>query len=139
MKAISCLLLLLVLVACSGKEAKITGTWKLEKIDYSEHFSGAPEEIKEMLRSKMAEEFERIKGKTFFVFSADKSLELKAPNYVGKMVSQFGKWEINAAQDSVFFDVEMPENYKIVELTKHQLVLKTDEMPKRILHLSKED
>lgn len=139
MKVLSCLLLVVIFAGCAGKESEIVGKWKLDQIDYSEHFAGAPEEIKEMLRSKMAEEFERLKGKTFFLVGSDKSLELQAPNYIGKMVSDKGTWRMNDAQDSIFFDVEIPESYKIVELNSSSLILKTDEMPKRTLKLSKVD
>lgn len=111
----------------------------MDEIDYSEHFEGAPDDIKDMLKAKMEEEFERLKGKTFFVFKPNDSLELIAPNYVGKIISDKGTWKMNAAQDSIFFDIEIPESYKIIELNSEKLILKTDDMPKRTLHLSKTD
>ena len=137
MKLLSILALIFILFACSSNEDKIAGKWRLEKIDYTEHFEGAPEDVREVLKSKMEEEFERLKGKTFFIFGEDKSLELQAPNYMGKMTSDKGKWKLNEAGDSVFFEMEIPESYQLVTLEGNDLKLKTDEMPRRTLFLKK--
>jgi hypothetical protein len=139
MKLLSILALTFILFACSSNEDKIAGKWRLEKIDYSEHFEGVEEDVREMLKGKMEEEFERLKGKTFFVFGEDKSLELQAPNYIGKITSDKGKWKLNEAKDSVFFEIGIPESYQIVSLVGKDLKLKTDEMPRRTLFLKKVD
>jgi hypothetical protein len=139
MKLLSILALTVILFACSSNEDKIAGKWRLEKIDYSEHFEGVEEDVREMLKGKMEEEFERLKGKTFFVFGEDKSLELQAPNYIGKITSDKGKWKLNEAKDSVFFEIGIPESYQIVSLVGKDLILKTDEMPRRTLFLKKVD
>lgn len=127
--------LVLMLSACSGKEDTLTGKWKLVDIDYSEFFKNAPEEVRGVIESKMAEELERIKDKTYFTFHEDKKLEMQAPNYLGKAVGQKGSWRLNQSMDSVYFDLEYPESYKIIELSSEKLILRTDEMPVRILHL----
>jgi hypothetical protein len=139
MKLLSIIALTFILFACSSNEDKIAGKWRLEKIDYSEHFEGVEEDVREMLKGKMEEEFERLKGKTFFVFGEDKSLELQAPNYIGKITSDKGKWKLNEAKDSVFFEIGIPESYQIVSLVGKDLILKTDEMPRRTLFLKKVD
>jgi hypothetical protein len=139
MKLLSILALTFILFACSSYEDKIAGKWRLEKIDYSEHFEGVEEEVREMLKGKMEEEFERLRGKTFFIFGEDKSLELQAPNYIGKITSDKGKWKLNEAKDSVFFEIGIPESYQIVSLEGKDLKLKTDEMPRRTLILKKVD
>lgn len=137
MKLLSVIALTLILVACSSNEDKITGKWRLDKIDYSEHFESTPEDVREVLKGKMEEEFELLKGKTFFIFGKDKSLELQAPNYLGKMTSDKGKWKLNDAGDSVFFDIEIPESFQLLTLKGNDMKLKTDEMPRRTLILKK--
>jgi len=139
MKLLSIIALTLILISCSSNEDKITGKWRLDKIDYSEHFESVPEEMREMFKGKMEEEFERLKGKTFFVFGNDKSLELQAPNYIGKMTSDKGQWKFNETGDSIFFLLDLPESYKLVSLEGNDLKLKTDEMPRRTLTLKKID
>jgi hypothetical protein len=139
MKLLSILTLMLILFACSSNEDRIAGKWRLEKIDYSEHFEGVEEDVREMLKGKMEEEFERLKDKTFFIFGEDKSLELQAPNYLGKMTSDKGKWKLNEEGDSVFFEMGIPESYQVLSLEGNDLKLKTDEMPRRTLFLKKVD
>jgi hypothetical protein len=135
MRILLAITLTIVLASCSSKEDTLTGKWKLVNIDYSEFFKNAPEEVRGVIEAKMAEELERIKDKTFFTFHDDKKLVLEAPNYLGKVVGQKGSWRTNASMDSVYFDLEYPESYKIVELSSEKLILRTDEMPIRILHL----
>ena len=138
MKYILGFTLLVLLASCGGNERKITGRWKLDRIDYAEHFKNVPEEVRDMLMRKMDEEFERLKGKTFFTFGADASLKLESPNFLGKIVTVGGKYHFNVDQDSLFFDIEIPESYKVLELSKDSMSIRTDEMPKRTLYLSKQ-
>lgn len=137
MKLFALIALILILISCSSNEDKITGKWRLDKIDYSEHFESVPEDMREMFKGKMEEEFERLKGKTFFVFGEDKSLELQAPNFIGKMTSDKGKWEFNEAGDSLFFQLELPESYEVVNLDGTDLQLKTNDVPRRTIFLKK--
>jgi hypothetical protein len=55
------------------------------------------------------------------------------------MTSDKGKWKLNEAKDSVFFEIGIPESYQIVSLVGNDLKLKTDEMPRRTLFLKKVD
>ena len=88
----------------------------LEEIDYSEHFKGVPDEVKGIIEQRMASEFERIKGRTFFVFTEEQKLELHAPNFLDKMTVSKGEYRMSGMQDSVYFDIEIPESYMIVQL-----------------------
>lgn len=137
MKYLIIFLTVVLFSSCSNDQDRLAGKWRLENIDYSEFFKNAPEDVREVIASKMAEELERIKGKTFFVFEEDKKFTLQAPNYLGKLVDQKGEWRMNNTGDSVFLDLEFPESYKIIEVNAENLVLQTDEMPMRILYLSK--
>jgi hypothetical protein len=137
MKLVLSFLLIVILVSCSGNQKKLIGKWSLEKIDYSEQFEGSPEDIRELLKQKMDEEFERLKGKTFFVFGEDNTLELLSPDLFGKIVSDKGTYRMNEEQDSVYFE-SLEESYKLMKLEGDELVLKTDELPKRTLYLKKQ-
>lgn len=137
MKLVFGLLLILSLVSCAGNQKKLIGKWSLDKIDYSEQFEGTSEDIRELLKKKMDEEFERLKGKTFFVFEEGNSMELLSPDLFGKIVSDRGTYRMNEDQDSVFFE-KLEESYKILKLEGEELVLKTDELPKRTLYLKKQ-
>lgn len=137
MKLVYSFLVVLFLVSCAGNQKKLIGKWSLEKIDYSEQFEGSPDNVKELLKKKMEEEFERLKGKTFFVFGEDNSLELLSPDLFGKIVSDKGTYRMNENQDSVYFETLM-ESYKLMKLEGEDLVLKTDELPKRTLYLKKQ-
>lgn len=137
MKSVLSFLMILFLVSCSGNQKKLIGKWSLEKIDYSEQFEGSSEDIRELLKKKMEEQFERLKGKTFFVFGEDNSLELLSPDLFGKIVSDKGTYRMNKDQDSIFFE-SLEESYELIKLEGHQLVLRTDELPKRTLYLKKQ-
>jgi hypothetical protein len=127
----------LTLSSCGGNQQTLKGKWSLERIDYSEHFEDSPKDVKELLLKKMDEEFERLKGKTFFVFHEDLKLELLSPDLTGKIVAEEGTYTMNKNQDSVFFELMMPESFRVVKLDSKELVLKTDELPKRTLFLKK--
>ncbi|TNF46130.1 MAG: hypothetical protein EP305_12070 [Bacteroidetes bacterium] len=137
MKHILFVLFALLLFSCSDRSDALVGKWMLEEIDYSEHFKGVPDEVKGIIEQRMSSEFERIKGRTFFVFTEEQKLELHAPNFLDKMTVSKGEYRMNGMQDSVYFDIEIPESYMIVQLDDERLVLKTNEMPKRTLHLKK--
>jgi len=130
-------LVLLILVSCSDSSNQIIGKWKVEKIDYSEFFENAPSGLKEILESKMQEEFERLKGKTFFTFSEGEIVKLEAPNFEGKQTITEGKYSFNDTKDSLFFDLAENESYKIIKMDDKTLILSTDEQPNRVLTLSK--
>jgi hypothetical protein len=137
MKLIFGFALMIILVSCSGNQKKLLGKWSLEKIDYSEQFENSPEEIRELLKQKMDEEFERLRGKTFFIFNEDMSLELLSPDLFGKIVSDMGTYRLNKDQDSVYFET-LEESYKLIKLESSELVLQTDDLPKRTLYLKKQ-
>lgn len=137
MKNIIAIFSLLILTACSGPANKLEGKWKLEEMDYSAYYAELSEEVRMMLEGKMQEEFERIKGKTFFHFSPDNQLTLEVPNYSGEMTKTEGKWNLNEGGDSLYFDLSDPESFKIITLNETTLVLSTEDTPKRSMHLSK--
>ena len=66
-------------------------------------------------------------------------MRLESPNFENIIVPFHGKWNFNNAKDSVIFDLDGEEHYKIKTLTVNKLVLSTDESPKRILSFSKID
>jgi hypothetical protein len=130
-------LMLIGLSSCADRSDELVGKWDLENIDYSEHFKGVPDEVKGIIEQRMKEEFQRIKGRTYFVFTEDHKLELHAPNFLDKMTVSEGEYRLSGMQDSVYFDIEIPESYYIVQLDPERMVLQTSEMPKRTLHLKK--
>jgi len=109
----------------------------LEEIDYSAYFKDAPVQVKELLEDRMKEEFERLKDKTFFTFSSNHVLKLEVPNYTGKQTTTEGKWRMNSSEDSVFFELSEPENFKIVALDGESLELSTNDLPKRTVRMSR--
>jgi hypothetical protein len=135
MKLVYFFAFLFLLTSCSDPSKELEGTWTLENIDYSAYFKDAPEDVREIIGDRMAIELDRIKGKTFFVFGRKGELELKAPNYEGKEVSEKGTWRLSKARDSVFFDISIDESYAIVQLSEKELVLKTNETPARTITL----
>lgn len=137
MKSIYFALILLLVTACSDNSNKVVGKWKLEEIDYSSYFMEVSEEVRNFLQEQMESEFNRLKDKTFFEFSEDNSLKLEAPNYEKKQTFTNGKWSMNDAKDSLFLDLADPESYKIVTLNETELVLSTEDAPKRVLRLTK--
>ena len=128
---------ILLCIGCSSNASKIEGKWKLVEIDYSAYFKDAPAQVKELLEDRMKEEFERLKDKTFFTFSPNQVLTLEVPNYTGKQTTTEGKWRMNASEDSVFFELSEPENFKIVALDGESLELSTDDLPKRTVRMSR--
>jgi hypothetical protein len=44
---------------------------------------------------------------------------------------------MNASEDSVFFELSEPENFKIVALDGESLELSTDDLPKRTVRMSR--
>lgn len=137
MKFFAVTLLIIVLSACSDSSSKVEGRWKLENIDYSAYFSEVSDEVRSFLEGQMEVEFNRLKDKTFFEFGENNVLKLEAPNYVDKKTITDGTWKMNAAQDSIFFQLADPESYKIITLNEKEMILSTDETPKRTLVLSK--
>lgn len=125
------------LMASCSKTEPIVGEWELKKIDYEQHLQTLPEELRELFKTKLQEQFERLKGKTFFVFKEDKSLKLISPNLDGRSVVEKGKYAINSERDSLFFDLEIDEVYQIDSLTENTLILSTEESPARVLILRK--
>lgn len=139
MKTFAFIILLAILFSCTDSSDKVVGKWKLENIDYSEYFEGVPDEVKTFMEAQMKEEFNRLKDKTFFEFTDDNKLKLEAPNYVGKITFTDGNWNMNEVGDSIFFQLIELESYKIVTLNEKEMILKTDETPKRTLILSKKN
>lgn len=137
MRYICVLSLVLILFSCSNSADKIQGRWKLEEIDYSMYFSEVSDDVKTFLEGQMKEEFARLKDKTFFEFLEDDKMKLESPNFNGKQTFTDGVWTMNASEDSLFFELSDAEHFKIVTLSDKEMVLKTDEMPKRTLRLSK--
>ena len=137
MRYITVLSLLLILFSCSNSADRIEGRWKLEEIDYSEYFSEVSDDVRFFLEGQMKEEFARLKDKTFFEFMEDNKMKLESPNFAGKQTFSDGVWTMNSAEDSLFFELSDTEHFKIVTLSDQEMVLKTDEMPKRTLRLSK--
>lgn len=137
MRYLIILVLFVVLTSCSSNSDKVNGKWKLEKIDYSEYFSEVSDEVRGFLEGQMEEEFQRLKGKTFFEFSEDNKLKLEAPNYEGKQTESDGVWTMSSNEDSLYFELSEPEHFKIITLNGEEMVLKTDDTPKRTLHFSK--
>jgi hypothetical protein len=93
--------------------------------------------VRDIIGDRMAIELDRIKGKTFFIFGKNGGLELKAPNYEGREVSENGTWQFSNAKDSIFFDISIDESYAIVELSENELILKTNDTPARTITLSR--
>lgn len=137
MRYISIFSLMLILFSCSNTSDKVNGRWKLEEIDYSAYFSEVSDDVRTFLEGQMKEEFERLKDKTFFEFLDDNKMKLESPNFSGKQTFTDGVWTMNSGEDSLYFELSETEHYKIVSLTDQEMVLKTDEMPKRTLRLSK--
>ena len=137
MRFITFVLLFFLVVSCSSTSSKIVGKWKLEEIDYSAYFLDVSNEVKTMLENQMKEEFERLKNKTYFEFKEDYKLLLEAPNYEGKQTFTEGSWTMNSSEDSLFFELEDLENYKIEKLDELEMVLSTSDTPKRTLRLTK--
>ena len=137
MRSIPFILFLLLVVSCSNPSSKVIGKWKLEEIDYTAYFAEAPEDVKSFMQGQMQEEFERLKDKTFFEFADGDQMKLEAPNFNGKQTFVEGKWSMNESSDSLFFELADPERFKILTLTEKEMVLSTDETPKRTLRLSK--
>ncbi len=125
------------LVACSNPINNIIGKWKLESIDYSPYFAEVSEEIKGIFLEKMENQTKRMIGKTFFEFKLDNSMLLESPNFENEIVSVEGSWNYNQTEDSVIFELDGKEHYRISTMTANRLVLSTDESPKRILSFSK--
>ena len=137
MKIVYTLTFVILLTSCSNRSKDLEGTWTLENIDYTEYFKDAPDDVRDIIGDRMATELERIKGKTFFVFGRNGELELKAPNYEGREVSEKGTWQLNNSKDSISFDISIDETYAIVELSETELILKTSETPARTITLSR--
>ena len=137
MRFITFVLLFFLVVSCSSTSSKIVGKWKLEEIDYTAYFLDVSEEVKSLLGNQMKEEFERLKNKTYFEFNESFKLTLEAPNYEGKQTFTEGTWKMNSSEDSLFFELEDLENYKIDKLNGLEMVLSTSDTPKRTLRLSK--
>jgi hypothetical protein len=130
MRYITFVFLFFLIVSCSSKSSKLVGKWKLEEIDYTAYFLDVSKEVKILLENQMKEELERLKNKSF-------KLILEAPNYEGKQTFTEGTWEMNSSEDSLFFELEDLENYKIEKLDELEMVLSTSDSPKRTLRLSK--
>ncbi|MEY3238135.1 MAG: hypothetical protein RI883_2236 [Bacteroidota bacterium] len=126
-------------IACSNSPKTVVGKWKLESIDYSPYFLEVSDEVKTMFQEKMEDQTKRMIGKTFFEFKIDNSLRLESPNFENEIVPFEGKWKFNQTEDSITFDLDGEEHYKINTLTENKLILSTDESPKRILSFSKVD
>lgn len=137
MKYLSILLLIVVFSSCSNPSSKVLGKWKVEEIDYSSYFAEVPEEVRTFLEEQMKEEFLRLKDKTYFNFKDDNKLLLNAPNYNGDQTNTDGLWTMNSAGDSLFLELAERENYKIEKVDEKQMILSTNETPKRTLRLSK--
>ena len=139
MKIFTFISLFFLFVACSSPTNNLIGKWKLESIDYSPYFAEVSEEVKTMFQEKMEAQTKRMMGKTFFEFKLDNSMLLESPNFENVIVPFGGKWKFNNAKDSVIFDLDGEEHYKIKTMTASKLVLTTNESPKRILSFSKID
>ena len=139
MKIFTFISLFFLFVACSSSTNNLIGKWKLESIDYSPYFSEVSKEVKTMFQEKMEDQTKRMIRKTFFQFNKDNSMRLEVPNFEKNIVPFEGKWNYNKTQDSVIFDLEGLEHYKIKTLTESKLVISTNEPPKRILSFSKVD
>lgn len=137
MRFIPVYVVVLLVFSCSSPTSKVMGKWKLEEIDYTEYFAEAPEEAKTMMQGQMQEEFERLRNKTFFEFSEGEKLTLEAPNFNGKQNFVEGTWSMNKENDSLFFNLSDPEHFKIVSLSDKEMLLSTNDTPKRKLRLSK--
>lgn len=137
MKGFLFVILLLIITSCSNESDKVVGKWKLEQIDYSAYFAEVSDEVREFLEGQMEEEFAKLKDKTFFEFTDNNKLKLEAPNYSKKQTFTSGSWQMNEAGDSLFLQLAEKESYKIITLTEKEMVLSTDEAPKRTLKLSK--
>lgn len=57
-------------------------------------------------------------------------MRLESPNFENVIVPFDGKWKYNNAKDSVIFDLDGEEHYKIKTITASKLVLTTNESPK---------
>ena len=139
MKVFTFISLFFLFVACSSQTNNLIGKWKLESIDYSPYYAEVSEEVKTMFQEKMEAQTKRMMGKTFFEFKLDNSMLLESPNFENVIVPFGGKWKFNNAKDSVIFDLDGEEHYKIKTMTASKLVLTTNESPKRILRFSKVD
>ena len=139
MKIFTFISLFFLFVACSSPTNNLIGKWKLESIDYSPYFAEVSEEVKTMFQEKMEDQTKRMMGRTFFEFKKDNSMRLESPNFENEIVPFEGKWNYNKTQDSVIFDLEGLEHYKIKTFTESKLVISTNESPKRILSFSKID
>ncbi|MES2798764.1 MAG: lipocalin family protein [Bacteroidota bacterium] len=137
MKKIFSFALIVFLFSACSKSDHLPGKWTLTDINYERHFESLPAELKDLFKVKMGEQFAKLKGKTFFVFNEDKSLELIAPNFDGKPITDKGTYTLNASKDSLFFNIAITESYHIDTLSPNLLVLSTEETPKRTLTLTK--
>ena len=129
--------LIILLVACSNPSNNLIGKWKLISIDYSPYYAEVSDEVKAIFQEKLEEQTKRMIGKTYFEFKIDNSMRLESPSVENEIVPFDGSWKFNQTEDSVIFNLNGEEHYKIRTMTENKLILSTDESPKRILTFSK--
>lgn len=121
----------------SKESSAIIGKWKLEEIDYSQFLSEQSDEVRSAFEDEMKSAFEKLRNRTFFEFKEDRVLKIEEPDETCKQSVNFAKWKVNEKSDSLVLQFEQDEKYKILTLNATDLVISTDESPKRILYFSR--
>lgn len=127
-------IILIMLSSCS-KETTIEGTWELEKMDYSEFLKTIPKELRGNMKKMLNKQIQEFEHHTFFEFRKDKTIELIYPNEYKMTIK--GSYSFSKNLDSIFLEKDDPESFKIVELSKEKLILKTNSIPKRTLNFKR--
>lgn len=115
----------------------IIGRWKLEEIDYSQFLSEQNEEVRTAFEEEMKIGFERLRNKTFFEFAPKGQMSVEEPDDAGLQSFHQGEWRINEKSDTLIFKIPQEEIYEIIRLNSSEMILATDESPKRTLYFSK--
>ncbi len=132
-------ILVLFLVSCSSGKTDLHGKWVLKNIDYTEFQESIPEDKRESFTREINNQLSQILDKTVFDFQKDKKFELETIDVNGKMKIFKGTYYMSDKQDSLYLEMDFPESYKIVKLTKEDLILHTSEAPTRTVTLKYKD
>lgn len=115
-------------------ELPICGRWKLIELDYSQFLAEQSNEVRIQFEKEIEREFARLKNKTFFKFLPNFQLQIEQPSENGIQSIKKGTFSLNKKMDSLKLIFPIEENYKIVKVTNSELILSTDEVPKRTLY-----
>ncbi len=129
--------MLVSLTACTHK-ASVAGVWKMTSMDFSEFYKTIPKEMRKKMKAEMDQQIGMLKNHAFFDIKEKGTyrfiIDIKIK---GKSIPpETGNWKLSKNQDSIFFEKRDAERFKIVKLTSEEMILETDEAPKRKLFLT---